>query len=143
MRRDGWYCKAFSLWVMFYGPRKNYAWGELITLPIVRDDQALLKAFAQMWFKMETDVRGTATREPIAARVSVTLSDLEPATARQLDWLMNDDADRQRWERIGDALDAVNSRFGRTVASVGPWKPSPNVGGKISFTRIPSADDFI
>lgn len=142
MRRDGWYCKAFALWVQFYGHEKNYAWGELITLPIVRDDQALLRAFNQLWTKMEVTVRGYRRGEPVAARVGVTLSELEAATARQLDWLTNDDEERQRWERIGDALDSVNSRFGRTVASVGPWNPVNNVGGKIAFTRIPTAEDF-
>lgn len=145
MRRDGWYCKAFALWVQFYGARqgKNYSWGELMTLPIVRDDQALLAAFNKQWAKMEESVRTYSPREPVAARVGVTLGELEPATARQLDWLTNDDAERQRWERIGDALDEVNAKFGRTVASIGPWKPSPNVGGKIAFTRIPTADDFL
>ncbi len=141
MRRDGWYCKAISLWVQFYGAKRNYSWGERTTLPIVRDDQAILKAFSGLWARMLDTVSSTA----ICARLGVTLSELESAEARQLDWLTNDDAERQRWERIGDAIDALNSRFGATVASIGPWKPpvGGNVGGKISFTRIPSPEDFV
>ena len=80
-----------------------------------------------------------------AMRVGVTLCDLTPANARQLDMLLDDDADRQKWERIGEAIDSLNSRYGRTVASLGHWSPPKggNVGGKISFTRIPSAEDFL
>lgn len=142
MRRDGWYCKAFSLWVMFYGARRTYSWGEMVTLPSVRDDQAILKAFTSLWMKMEADLQHG--RPPVAAKVGVTLGELEPASARQLDFLVNDDDERQKWEAIGDAIDGLNRKYGATVASVGPWKPPAggNVGGKIAFTRIPSAEDF-
>jgi DNA polymerase-4 len=77
-------------------------------------------------------------------RVGVTLFDLSPSSQRQLDWLEGDDQDRQRWERVGTAIDALNTRYAATVVSVGPWQPPKggNVGGKIAFTRIPSAEDF-
>jgi DNA polymerase IV len=87
--------------------------------------------------------RGQSSRTRVL-RVGVTLFDLSPAGQRQLDWLENDDHDRQRWERIGTAIDGLNSRYAATVVSIGPWTPPKggNVGGKISFTRIPSAEDF-
>lgn len=77
-------------------------------------------------------------------RVGVTLFDLSPAGQRQLDWLENDDHDRQHWERIGTAIDRLNSHYAATVVSIGLWAPPQggNVGGKISFTRIPSGEDF-
>lgn len=58
--------------------------------------------------------------------------------------LLDDDQERQKWERIGKAIDSLNRRYGRTVASLGDWSPPEggNVGGKISFTRIPAAEDF-
>jgi DNA polymerase-4 len=58
--------------------------------------------------------------------------------------LHNDDNERQKWERINEAIDGLNARYGRTVASLGDWSPPKggNVGGKISFTRIPTAEDF-
>ncbi|MDE2341685.1 MAG: type VI secretion protein ImpB, partial [Alphaproteobacteria bacterium] len=76
--------------------------------------------------------------------VGVTLGDLVPATARQLDLFLSDDVERQRAERLGLVMDGLNSKYGRTVVSVGPWLPPKggNIGGKISFTRIPSAADF-
>lgn len=34
----------------------------------------------------------------------------------------------------------LNAKYSVTVVSMGEWKPP--VGGKISYTRIPSAEDF-
>jgi DNA polymerase-4 len=58
--------------------------------------------------------------------------------------IVNDDRTRQRWERASAAIDGLNARYGRTVMSLGPWKPPAggHVGGKISYTRIPTAEDF-
>ena len=41
-------------------------------------------------------------------------------------------------------IDTLNRKFGKGVLSLGPWKPPPGGydGGKISYTRIPSAEDF-
>ncbi len=77
-------------------------------------------------------------------RVHVTLLDLSPASARQLDFLINDDAMRQKWEKVTGALDGLNTRYGKTIVHVGPWVPPPGgyAGGKISYTRIPAAEDF-
>jgi DNA polymerase-4 len=38
----------------------------------------------------------------------------------------------------------MNRKHGRTLVSVGPWTPPPGgyAGGKISYTRIPRAEDF-
>ena len=70
--------------------------------------------------------------------------DLSPATERQLDMLVNDDSMRQRWENITMAIDALNAKYGKTVVSLGPWTPPEGgyAGGKISYTRIPKAEDF-
>ena len=61
-----------------------------------------------------------------------------------MDMLLNDDKERKRWEAATDANDKLNSRFGRTVINLGPWNPPTggHVGGKISYTRIPDAEDF-
>ena len=46
--------------------------------------------------------------------------------------------------RITFSIDTLNRKFGKRVLSVGPWTPPPGgyAGGKISYTRIPSAEDF-
>lgn len=136
MRRGGYYCSGLMLWLQFYDDR----WSDYRSLPQVNDDQAVLSVLSKMWAIMVGKVRPTSR----VIRVGVTLCDLSPAHSRQLDLLQNDDQDRQKWERIGVAMDELNARFGRTVASLGPWSPPKggNVGGKISFTRIPEAEDF-
>lgn len=137
LRRGGYYAGGLMLWLQLF----DHSWLRMRTLPQVQDDQVLLSALAIMWGQMEAHVNPRAK----AMRVGVTLCDLTPANARQLDMLLDDDADRRKWERIGEAIDSLNSRYGRTVASLGDWSPPKggNVGGKISFTRIPSAEDFL
>jgi DNA polymerase-4 len=74
----------------------------------------------------------------------VVLLDLTRANERQLDIFLNDDDKRRRCERATAAIDALNRKYGRTLVSVGPWVPPPGgyAGGKISYTRIPRAEDF-
>ena len=106
----------------------------------VQDDAAVLQTLLLLWAELEI----AAGKSRQIFRVGVTLGALTPAGERQLDLLDDDDPDRQRWERLGRAIDGANTKFGRTLVSVGPWNPPAggNVGGKISFTRIPSAEDF-
>lgn len=115
-------------------------WGDTMTLPQVNDDQAMLSALAMLWDRVAAQLH-PATK---IMRVGVTLGQLTPADARQLDFLLADDAQRSKWEAIGSTTDNLNAKFGRTVVSIGPWQPprGGNVGGKISFTRIPSGEDF-
>ena len=107
---------------------------------MVHDDAAILDALRVVWREAET----TLPKRTKIFRVGVTLIDITPADARQMDMLLNDDGERKRWEAITKATDALNSRYGKTVVSVGPWNPPAggHVGGKIAFTRIPSAEDF-
>jgi DNA polymerase IV len=136
LRRAGYYCRSMFLWVQTYDANPFHT----MTLPSVNDDQALLTALDKLWSKLTADM-GPKTK---CMRVGVTLGDITQASQRQLDFLLNDDSERQKWERLGHAMDNLNIKYGKTVASVGFWKPPAggNVGGKISFTRIPSAEDF-
>lgn len=136
MRRAGFYCSALWLWVRSY----DHGWNGQHSLPIVNDDCALLRGLSGLWERLRDEMPASLR----VMRVGVTLLDLSPASQRQLDWLESDDHDRQRWERVGSAIDALNTRYAATVVSIGPWQPprGGNVGGKIAFTRIPSAEDF-
>jgi hypothetical protein len=68
---------------------------------------------------------------------------LTRANERQLDILLNDDVPRRKWENTTAAIDGLNSKYGRTLISVGPWEPPGEfAGGKISYSRIPRAEDF-
>lgn len=135
MRREGWYANRLSLWLDL---RKG-GWYRERGLPCVRDDQAFLRALNLMW---EEAKQYLPARHEII-RVGVTLMSLTPAGGRQLDMLLDDDQDRQRWERITDTIDGLNAQFGKRVVTIGPWNPPGQyVGGKIAYTRIPSAEDF-
>lgn len=136
MRRDGWNADALSLWLSLHGG----GWGRDVSLPSVHDDQAVLEALEGLWRHARADLPGRSR----AVRVQVALHDLTRADQRQLDMLLADDDDRRRWERLTSSIDGLNARHGRTLVSVGPWAPPPGgyAGGKISYTRIPAAEDF-
>ena len=136
LRRAAYYCSGLWVWLAI----TDGTWSRQRSLPMVHDDAAILDALRVVWREAET----TLPKRTKIFRVGVTLVDITPADARQMDMLLNDDGERKRWEAITKATDALNSRYGKTVVSVGPWNPPAggHVGGKIAFTRIPSAEDF-
>ena len=136
MRRAGFYGGRLWLWLSMRDAR----WSEDLPLPIVHDDQACLAGLETLWAKARAEIPRSAR----IIRLGVTLLDLSPANARQLDMFVNDDAARRRWERVTSAMDALNAKYGKTIVSLGPWTPPPGgyAGGKISYTRIPRAEDF-
>ncbi len=140
MRRAGFYAGRLWLWMNTRINRRDGRWSGEIRLPIVDDDQACLAGLATLW---EMALRQLPPGAKII-RLGVTLLDLSPATSRQLDLLIDDDAERRRWQRVGAAVDRLNAKYSKTVVSMGPWSPPPGgyAGGKISYTRIPQAEDF-
>ncbi len=136
MRRDRYYANKLWLWLDL----REGGWFGQRDLPCVNDDQAILNALGVIWDKARYEL---PKRHEIV-RVGVTLLNLTSADARQLDMFLDDDKDRQRWERITFSIDNLNRKFGKRVVSVGPWKLPPGgyAGGKIAYTRIPSAEDF-
>ncbi len=136
MRRDGWNAGRLWLWLEL----REKSWHSGAWLPAVHDDQAVLSALERLWL----DARRKLPRTAWIMRVGVTLLDLTRASERQLDILLNDDRTRHRWENATAAIDRLNRKHGRTLVSLGPWIPPPGgyAGGKISYTRIPRAEDF-
>ncbi len=136
MRRDGW--NAGRLWLWLEIIREN-SWSSGAWLPAVHDDQAVLSALEGMW----TEASAVISRRARILRLGVTLLDLTRASERQLDILLDDDRTRQRWERVTAAIDSLNRKYGKTLVSIGPWVPPPGgyAGAKISYTRIPRAED--
>lgn len=136
LRREGYY--AAGLWLWLSVPAGS--WSRQRHLPVVRDDQAILTALADLWGEVKRDFpRGVSIFQ-----VGVTLFELSPADHRQLDMLLNDDTARRKWERISVAIDELNTRYAQTLIHLGEWNPpvGGHVGGKISYTRIPTAEDF-
>jgi DNA polymerase-4 len=136
MRRAGFYAGKLWLWLDL----RSGAWFGEGELHCVQDDYACLAALAALWEKARRELRPRAE----IVRVGVTLLDLSPATARQLDLFLNDDRRRQKCEAITHMIDGLNRKFGKRVLTVGSWTPPPGgyAGGKIAYNRIPSAEDF-
>jgi len=136
MRRDGFYAGHLWLWLSM----RSTQWSEGVPLPIVHDDQACLAGLEILWERARAEIPPGSK----IIRLGVTLLDLSPANARQLDMFVNDDATRRRWEKITSVMDSLNAKYGKTIVSLGPWMPPPGgyAGGKISYTRIPRAEDF-
>ena len=136
MRRDGWYARGLHLWISLF----DKGWSATRTMPSVNDDHACLEALGALW----TQARAALPARGRVMRVGVALMDLTPADHRQLDFLLDDDRERWRWERLTNTMDGLNAKFGKRVIHLGDWRPPPGgfAGGKIAFTRIPSAEDF-
>ena len=136
MRRAGFYAGKLWLWLDI----RSGAWFQERELHCVQDDYACLAALQALWEKARVELRPRAE----IIRVGVTLLDLTPSTARQLDLFLNDDHERRKCEAITHLIDGLNRKFGKRVLTVGPWTPPPGgyAGGKIAYNLIPSAEDF-
>ena len=142
MRREAFYASSLFMWLSLRKRYKEgeYSWTARHKLHAANDDQACLKALDVLWAKAKRDIPPHLK----IVRVGVTLGELTPSSSRQLDILINDDPERQKWEKITTAMDGLNTRYGKSLVTMGPWKlpPGGNLGGKISYTRIPRAEDF-
>lgn len=140
MRRDGWSARRLLLWLDLYLGSHEGGWVDQQNLPEVIDDKACLDALKLIWARVHARLPAHAR----AIRVGVTLMDLAPASERQLDWIYDDDKERARWERLTNIKDVLNRKYGKRVLEFGLFEQPPGgwAGAKISYTRIPSAEDF-
>ena len=136
MRRDNYYSSSLWLWL----DMRDGSWSKALEIPCIQDDFGCLHSLTTLW----DDAKAYISPQAEIIRVGVTLADLSPATERQLDLLLNDDKQRQKYEVITSIIDGLNRKFGKRVATIGPWVPPPGgyAGGKIAYNRIPSAEDF-
>ena len=136
MRNAGYY--ASRLIVSCQSFEKSF--GEQHRLPVVHDDYACLSALKTTWHRLSM----VMPRKMEVVRVGVTLADLSFADQRQLDFLLNDDIERRREERLSKAIDYLNQKYSKSIITRGPWEPPSggHLAGKISFTRIPNGEDF-
>ncbi len=140
MRRDGWAAAKLLLWLDLYIGKHQGGWVEHQDIPSVTDDKACLDALKTMWQR----VHAKLPKHAKAIRVGVTLMDLSVASERQLDWIYDDDIERKRWEALTNIKDVLNRKYGKRVLEFGLFDEPPGgwAGAKISYTRIPSAEDF-
>jgi len=140
MRKAGYYASRLYMQCNY---RENYQdrfFADSITLPVVSDDKACLDGMNAMWARLCAFLPANIR----IVRIGFTLGDVSKAGIRQLDFLIDDDAERRKWERANQAIDHLNSKYSKSLVTLGEWKPPAggNLGGKISYTRIPRAEDF-
>ena len=140
MRKAGYYASRLYFWCNYRKGKEDRSYGDSIRLPIVNDDKACLQGLDKIWLRL---CRVLSSRTRIV-RIGVTLGELSLSGCRQLDMLLNDDFERRRWERVDQAVDHLNRKYSKSLVTLGPWTPPPggHLGGKISYTRIPRAEDF-
>lgn len=136
MRRDGYAARYLHLSL----DRRPESMGTGIDLPSVIDDRSVLDALNSLWQRLEPHL---SPRDSIF-RVGVSLGELVDADSRQRDIFLDNDKKRLRSEQLTEAIDGLNHKYGERVVTFGAWQPPPGgyAGGKISYTRIPSAEDF-
>jgi len=136
MRNAGYYASRLLVWCQSF----EKSFGDQQKLPVVHDDHACLSALKTVWQRLLL----LTPKHLKIVRVGVNLADLSFADQRQLDMLLNDDGERRREERLSTAIDHLNRKYSKSLVTRGPWTPPKggHLGGKISYTRIPNAEDF-
>ena len=111
LRRSRYYCSGLWVWLSI----KDGSWEHHRSMPMVRDDSAILLALLAVWQRAEREL----PRKTVIYRVGVTLTHISPDDERQIDLLLNDDGERKKHEAITTAMDNLNYRYGRTVGRRG------------------------
>jgi hypothetical protein len=111
---------ALVMWITTALIRSD-SWSEGCSLHGVQDDQACLQGLDALWKKARSQIAADAR----IIRVGVFHSDLTQSNQRQLDFLLDDDKDRQRCEILTNTIDRPNHKFGKRAVTVGPWTLPP------------------
>lgn len=138
LRREGYLASAVS--VSFSTPEGRRWQGEHRGAP-ARDDHTFLQTACALF---DAGIaRHSITR---LKKVSVMLHAISRAgeTSADLFEQAGTRSTRQRWEKITDAVDALNARYQKGVVSHGPRYDPPGgyAGAKIAFGRVPELEDF-
>ena len=138
LRREGYLASALTV---SFSTANGQRWhGEQRFAP-ARDDYTFLQAACTLF-----DAGITAHSVSRLKKVSVMLHKISQIGEVSADLFERADigAKRERWERITDAMDALNARYKKGVVSQGPRYEPPGgyAGAKIAFGRVPDLEDF-
>ena len=135
MRREGYLAQRLTLSVdCFDAPR----WTAAAVVATANDDRTGLEALAGLWAAL---VR--ARPQATLFRLTVSFDRFRTADTVQLELPWHAPDDRSRVVRLTAAIDAINSRYGRTLIGYGQCgEPGGYVGAKIAYGRIPELEDF-
>jgi len=127
LRKEGNYARRLSLQMRF---TEDLYWAKDIKIEETQDTLTLLAALRRLW---------TLLPEGTPFRTSVTLFDLVPKNRHQLSLLVNPSR-----ENLGEAMDHINTKFGKGAVSVGGLMEQDQIGAptRIAFNRVPDLDEF-
>jgi len=123
-------------------------WNTSVKLPATQDSFRIVKELDRLWPQLVAV--GSARLGGFRLRmVGVTLSALAPVGAQQRSLFANLDPDHElarsvRTEALSQAMDRINTRFGRNAVMLGPQSGgrADRIGTSIAFGRIPDAAEF-
>lgn len=141
LRRMGYYASTFVLSVRIEnGPRYE----SVEHCYRAQDTMTFLHMLDRAWLMIMRDARGQRMKKVSVSLYGLVASDaLQPELFSELP-----DVDlkaRSRSEKMSNALDKINHRFGRDSVLVGmlPSQGKSFSGTKIAFTRIPDVEEFL
>jgi DNA polymerase IV len=141
LRRMGYYASALSLSMRIeHGPRLS---GDM-RCHRAQDSMTFINLLDILWMGLMREARGRAIK-----KISVTLHGLVAASDLQAELFeVLPDVElrkRHKAEKISQALDKINHRFGRDTVLLGmlPSQGKSFSGTKIAFTRIPDMEEFL
>lgn len=139
LRREGFTASALSVSISTQDSRR---WGGETCFFPARDDHTFLREAGRLY-----DTGIAALARPRLKKLAVMLHHIHPAGALSDDLFEQAETrtERQRWEALTDAMDALNARNGSCVVSLGVRKEPPGgyAGAKIAFGRVPDLNDFV
>jgi DNA polymerase-4 len=113
------------------------------------DSMTFLHLLDQLWVMMLDEAHAQGIWPMCIKKLSVTLHHLQLQSDGQAHLFSaltpEDSAARAKAERMSQALDALNQRYGRDTVALGmlPTDGRSFSGTKIAFTRIPDAEEFL
>lgn len=136
LRRGGYLANKFGLWFKM----RDDSWSGEEYLPDINDDYNAISALTRLWKMAQAQL----PKQPYLIQVHVALYGLTPVGSKQFDFFVKDDVVSQKWHKLSDTMDRINSRYAKSLITMGKWQQPPGgyAGGKIAFSRVPDMEDF-
>ena len=139
LRRENYLARAIHVSI---GAQDGRRWSGDASFSPARDDHTFLQHTSVLF---DAGMEALGSRQ--LSKVSVFLHQISRPGENSGDLFEQASCatDRARWERVTDAMDALNARNGACVVSLGPRKEPPGgyAGAKIAFGRVPDLNDFL
>ncbi|MCE3232329.1 MAG: hypothetical protein K0R98_586 [Rickettsiaceae bacterium] len=141
LRRMGYYASSFHIAVRL---EQGQRFEEVELCYRAQDSITFLNVLNNAWSRLAKKVGKNRIK-----KISISLYNLTAASELQPELFSHlsdvDLKNREKSEKISNAIDKINHRFGRDSVLIGmlPSQGKSFSGTKIAFTRIPDAEEFL